>query len=344
MTANGEKLNLLVATYMEPEHIDKIRQVDERLNVIYEPHLLPVPRFVGDHLGHPLSRTPEQEERWLNLLANADIMLDFDKTHTKDLPELARRVRWIQSTSTGIGQFVHDLEYEKRMPDTVFTVAGIHARPLAEFTIMALLMHYKLVNLMIKQKQEKIFDRFTGTDAEGRTMAILGMGRNGTEVAKMARAMGMRVLGLDLLSKSEEVDKFYKREELDEMLAEAEVLVLAMPGTPLTLNMIGAHELALLKHGAFLVNISRGSIVDETALIAALRSGQLSGAALDVFRQEPLPKDSPFWDMENVLICPHAASISDRENGRITELFCDNLRRYLDGKPLRNILNTELLY
>ena len=344
MTVNDEKLNLLVATYMEPEHVNKIRQVDDRLNVIYEPSLLPAPRFVGDHLGHPLTRTPEQEEYWLNLLASADIMLDFDKTHTKDMPELACRVRWVQSTSTGIGEFVRDMEYDKRMPDTVFTVAGIHDRPLAEFTIMALLMHYKLVNLMVKQKQARIFDRFTGTDAEGRTMAILGLGRNGTEVAKMAHAIGMHVLGLDLLSKSEAVDIFYKRDELDEMLAEAEVLVVAMPGTPLTRNMIGAHELSLLKHGAYLINISRGSIVDEDALIDALRSGQLSGAALDVFQQEPLPKDSPFWDMENVLISPHAASISDRENGRITELFCDNLRRYLDGKPLLNILNTELLY
>ena len=344
MTSQGEKLNLLVATYMEPEHIEKIRQVDDRLNVIYEPSLLPVPRFVGDHLGRPLTRTPDQEKRWLELLAKADIMLDFDKTHMKELPELAPRVRWIQSTSTGIGQFVHDLGFDKRMPETVITVAGVHARPLAEFTIMALLMHYKLVGLMQKQKQEKGFDRFTGTDAEGRTMAILGLGRNGAEAARMARAIGMNVLGMDLLPKSDVVDRFFKRDELNEMLAGAEVLVVAMPETPLTKNMIGASELSLLKKGAYLINISRGSIVDEAALIDALRSGQLSGAALDVFVKEPLPQDSPLWDMENVLISPHAASISDRENGRITEMFCDNLRRYLDGKPLRNVLNTELLY
>jgi glyoxylate/hydroxypyruvate reductase len=338
------RLNLLVAAYIEPELVDKIRQVDRRLNVIYEPTLIPAPRYVGDHAGHPLTRNPEEEKRWLALLASADVMLDFDKTHKKDLPELARRVRWIQSTSTGIGQFVHDLEYEKRMPNTVFTVAGIHGRPLAEFTIMALLMHYKRADLMAKQKQARCFDRFAGTDAEGRMMAILGLGRNGTAVAQMARAIGMRVLGMDLISKPEVVDRFYKRDELNEMLAEAEVLVVAMPGTPLTRHMIGAPELALLKKGAYLINISRGSIVDERALIAALRSAQLSGAALDVFQQEPLPTDSPFWDMPDVLICPHAASISDRENGRIIELFCDNLRRYLDGKPLRNVLNTDLLY
>ena len=344
MTSKNEKLNLLIATYIEPEYIEKVCNVDDRFNVIYEPALLPVPRFVGDHAGYPLNRTPEQEKRWLDLLASADIMLDFDKTHKKEMPDLARRVRWIQSTSTGIGQFVHDEEYDRRMPNTVFTVAGIHGRPLAEFTIMALLMHYKLADLMAKQKQERRFDRFTGTDAEGRTMAILGLGRNGTAVAEMAHGIGMRVLGMDLISKSEVVDQFYQREELDEMLTEAEVLVIAMPGTPLTKNMIGAHELGLLKKGAYLVNISRGSILDEAAMIAALKSGQLSGAALDVFQQEPLPKDSPFWEMPNVLICPHAASISDRENGRIIDLFCDNLRRYLDGKPLRNVLNTELRY
>lgn len=344
MTTKGEKLNLLVASYIEPEYIDKVRKVDERVNVIYEPSLIPAPRFVGDHTGHPLTRTPEQDKRWLDLLATADIMLDFDKTHKKDLPELARRVRWIQSTSTGIGQFVHDSEYDKRMPNTVFTIAGVHGRPLAEFTIMSILMHYKLADLMAKQKQERCFDRFAGTDAEGRTMAILGLGRNGTAVAEMARGIGMRVLGMDLISKPDVVDRFYKREDLDEMLAEAEVLVVTMPGTMLTKNMIGARELALLKKGSYLVNVARGSIIDEAAMIEALRSGQLSGAALDVFQQEPLPVDSPFWDMPNVLMCPHAASISDRENSRIIDVFCDNLRRYLDNKPLRNVLNTELQY
>jgi phosphoglycerate dehydrogenase-like enzyme len=209
---------------------------------------------------------------------------------------------------------------------------------------MALLMHYKLADKMIQQKLDRCFDRFAGTDAEGRTMAILGLGRNGTAVAEMARAIGMRVLGMDLIENPEVVDRFYKREELHAMLAEAEVLVVAMPGTPLTKNMIGAEELALLKEGAYLVNIARGSIVDEAAMIAALKSGQLSGAALDVFTQEPLPKDNPLWELPNVLMCPHAASISDRENARIIDVFCDNLRRYLDGKPLRNVLNTKLMY
>jgi glyoxylate/hydroxypyruvate reductase len=344
MTQPAEKLNLLVTCYMEPEFVEQIRQVDPRIHVIYEPGLVPTPRFQCDHLGHPLTRTPEDEARWRELLACADILLDLDKTHLTDLPELAPRVRWIQSTSTGIGPWVKELGYDRRMPDTVITVAGIHGRPLAEFAIMALLMHYKLAGVMASQKMERKFTRFTGTDAEGRTLAILGLGRNGTAVAQMARGIGMRVLGMDLVANPGVVDQFYPREALDELLAQAEALVIAMPGTPFTRGMIGARELALLPKGAYLVNVGRGSIVDEAAMLACLRSGQLSGAALDVFTQEPLPADSPFWDLPNVLISPHAASISDRENARITDVFCDNLRRYLDGRPLRNVLNMELLY
>lgn len=341
---DSQKLNLLITAYIEPEFVERFRQVDARLNVIYEPNLVPAPRYAGDHTGHPLTRTPEDEKHWQELLANADILLEFDKTHKKDMPELTPRVRWVQSTSTGIGQFVHDNEYDKRMPNAVFTVSGVHGQPLAEFVIMSLLMHYKRADLMAKQKQEKCFDRFAGTDAEGRTMAILGLGRNGSATARMARGIGMRVIGCDLRHNADEVNQYYKPTELDAMLAQADVLVIAVPGTPLTKTMIGARELALLPAGAYLINTSRGIVVDEAAMIAALQSGQLSGAALDVFTQEPLPKENPLWEMPNVLISPHAASISDRENERIADLFCDNLRRYLDGKPLRNVLNTELMY
>ena len=344
MVSTSNPLNVLITSYLEPEYIEQIRQVDPRLNVIFEPSLIPAPRYAADHYGFDLVRSPEDDKRWSDLLASADILFDFDYTHRKDLPELALRTRWIQSTSTGIGQFVHRNEYDKRMPQTIFTMAGIHARPLAEFTIMAVLMHYKRANLMFQQQREKNFDRFSGTEVEGRVMGILGLGRIGVLVAQMGRAIGMRVLGMDLIAKPEVVDQYFKRENLDEMLAQSEVVVVVMPDTPSTRKIIGTHELAVMKKGALLINIGRGTSIDEAAMIAALQSGQLGGAALDVFEQEPLPKESPLWDMPNVLICPHSASTSDRENGRIVEVFCDNLRRYLDGKPLRNVLNPELLY
>jgi len=117
-----------------------------------------------------------------------------------------------------------------------------------------------------------------------------------------------------------------------------------VPHTPQTEKMIGRKEFALLPRGAYFINTARGAVVDESALIEALQSGHLSGAALDVFAEEPLPLSSPLWEMPNVVVSPHSASTSDRENARITELFCDNLRRFLKGEPLRNVLNTERMY
>jgi len=127
-------------------------------------------------------------------------------------------------------------------------------------------------------------------------------------------------------------------------LRQADVLVLMVPHTPQTEKMIGAKELAALPRGSYFINTARGAVVDEPALVEALRSGHLGGAALDVFAEEPLPPGSPLWGMPNVLISPHSASTSDRENRRITDLFCENLRRYLAGEQLQNVLNPELMY
>jgi len=335
---------ILIASYLEPELVERIRQVDSRLRVIYEPDLLGKPRYAADHSA-PHERTPEQEAQWRALLAQADILFDFDQTHRPDLPELAPHVGWVQSTSAGIGQFVKNMKYDQRMPNTIFTTAsGIHARPLAEFVVMAVLMHYKGALRMFRDQHRKHWERYAGTDLEGRTLAIVGLGRVGSEIARLSRALGMTVIGTDVKGSPEVVDRYYELGQLHAMLPVADVLVLIVPHTPQTAKMIGAKELSLLPRGAFFINIARGAVLDEPALIEALRSGYLSGAALDVFTEEPLPPSSPLWEMPNVLVSPHSASTSDRENARITDLFCDNLRRFLNGEPLRNVLNTKLLY
>lgn len=337
---------VLITTYLEPEHIDRIRQVDGSLEVIYEPALLRAPRYAADHNGDPaFQRTPEQERRWQGLLARAEILFDFDPTHRTDLPDLTPNVRWVQATSAGIGQLVKSMGYDTRMPHTVFTTAsGVHRRPLAEFVVMAILMHYKGARRMLDAQAHSHWERYAGTDLEGRTLAIVGLGRVGGEIARMCRALGMIVIGTDITPAPELVDRYYEPGRLSAMLPQADVLVLMVPHTPQTEKMIGAKELALLPRGAFFINIARGNVVDEPALIEALRSGHLAGAALDVFAEEPLPPHSPLWGMPTVLVSPHSASTSDRENRRITDLFCDNLRRYLAGEPLRNVLNTQLMY
>lgn len=345
----SDRVNVLIATYLEPEHIERVRAVSPRLDVIYETELLPTSRYPGDHYNS-IQRTPEQEARWRELLGQAEVLFDFDPTHRADLPELAPQLRWVQATSAGIGQFVRRQGYDKRIPNAVFTTAsGVHARPLADFCVMAMLMFAKGLLRMLEDQRAHHWERYAGLDLEGRTLGIVGVGRIGAEVARMGRALGMRVAGVKRSVAGVDpaalnLDELYPPEQLHALLRQSEYLVLIAPHTDETEHMIGAAELGMLPQGAFLINIGRGALVDEAALIEALRSEHLGGAALDVFAEEPLPHDSPLWDLPNVLVSPHSGSTSDRENARITELFCENLRRFLAGEQLLNVLDTQTLY
>ncbi len=342
--------NLLFASYLEPEHVETIRQVDERLVLFYEPDLVPPPRYAADHVGGPFERTPEQDARWRHLLGNAHILFDFDRTYKYDLPDLAPNLRWIQATSAGISKYMMQADYGHRMPDTIVTTAsGVHGQPLAEFCMMVMLAFSRGLLQMLDLQRQRRWERFARTDLAGRTLAVVGVGAIGQAVTRLGQALGMRVLGVKrsiegIDPASLHLDALYRTEALHEVVPQAEYLVLVTPHTPETENMIGAEELALLPPGAVIINIGRGSAIDEPALIDALRSGHLGGAGLDVFAKEPLPQDSPLWTMPNVLVSPHSGSTSDRENGRLTDLFCENLRLFLDGQPLRNVFDTHRRY
>ena len=340
---------LLIASYLEPEFVERIRAVYAKLEILYEQELLPIPRYPSDHYLS-IKRSPQDEAYWRSLMARADIFFDFDFSNLDELPELAPRLRWLQASSAGIGQLIHRKNYTQRLPNTIFTTAsGIHIQPLAEFCAMAILMFSRNLHHMLAMQQEKRWERFAATDLIGRTLGILGVGKIGSEVARFARAFGMRTIGtkryIDGIDPASlHLDRLYAPEQLNDVLCQSEFLVIATPHTSETERMLGATELAMLPRGAVLINIGRGAVIDQQALIAALQSGHLGGAALDVFEHEPLPTESPLWTLANVLISPHSASTSDRENERLTDLLCDNLRRYLDGRPLRNVLDTQLLY
>ena len=342
--------SILIASYLEAEHVERIQAVDKSIVVNYEPELLRPPRYPADHNGSPITRTQEEELRWHNLLNKAEILFDFDHTHLTDLPDLAPNVKWIQATSAGIGQMVKRLEYDIRMPTTVFTTAsGIHSQPLAEFCLMSMLMYSRGLTRMLKMQSQKHWERYAGTDLVDRTVVIIGMGNIGQRVTEIAKSFGMKVIGIKrTVSETDltemQADQILPTNKLQDALKRADYLILCMPHTPETEHMIGETELNLLPRGAMLINIARGTVVDETALIKSLEHGHLGGAALDVFQTEPLPEDSPLWDMPNVLISPHSGSTSERENSRLTDLFCHNLRQYLDDKPLLNVLDTNLLY
>lgn len=341
---------LLIASYLEPGHVERIRAVSDRLRVVYVPELLRPPRYAADHVGQPIPRTPEQEAAWRALLAKADILFDFDYTNLPDLPDLAPNVRWVQATSAGIGQLVRRMNYAERMPNTIFTTAsGVHTRPLSEFVIMVMLMFSRNMFKIQDQQRRKHWERLAGTDLAGRTLGIIGMGHIGADVARMTRPFGMRIVGTKrqiagIDPRSLSLDELYSPPDLDKVLRQAEFLVVSAPHTYETENLLAAREFALMPKGAVVINIARGAEINEPDLIEALRSGHLGGAALDVFAEEPLPVTSPLWDMPNVIVVPHSASTSDRENERLTTLFCANLRRFLAGEPLQNILDPDRLY
>ena len=341
---------ILIASWLEDSHVQRIREVAPWAEVIHEPSLLRPPRYVADHTGHPIERSPDQEARWRKHLARATILFDFDRTHREDLPDLAPNVRWIQATSAGIGQLVQRMDYARRMPNTTFTTAsGVHARPLAEFALMCMLGHVRGMLPAVHAQRARHWERFAGKELEGRTLLVLGYGSVGQRVGRMARAFGMRVLGVrrnpeGIDAASVHADELHGSAALGGLLPRAEFLVLAAPHTAETEEMIGAAELAALPAGAALVNIGRGSLVDEPALVSALREDHLGAAYLDVFAEEPLSEVSPLWSMPNVFVSPHSGSTSDRENGRLTDLFVDNLLRYSAGERLRNILDPDRLY
>jgi phosphoglycerate dehydrogenase-like enzyme len=179
-------------------------------------------------------------------------------------------------------------------------------------------------------------------------VGIVGLGGVGGEVGRSCRALGLRVIATRRTGPDAggggAADVVLPPSGLPTLLREADVLVLSCPHTPETEGLIGAEELAMLKPGAVLINIARGAVVDEPALIDALRSGRLEAAALDVAAEEPLPAGSPLWDLPNVLVSPHSASTVVTENARLTDLFCENLRRYIRGDPLLNVFDRTRLY
>lgn len=339
-------VDVLIASYLEPNFVDQIRRIDGS-HVTYEPALLPQPRYLCDHVGHPLQRSSEDEQRWRGHLADAEVLFDFDYTNLKILKTLIPKVRWIQGTSTGIGQLL--LRTGLIDSSVIFTTArGIHAKPLADFVLMAILWFAKDGFRMVREKAAHRWMRYCGRDVSGATVGMVGFGTIGREVARACRAMGMRVMATKRTvrpgERDADADRLVPLSDLGSLLGVADYVVLAVPQTPQTERLLGPKELRATKRGAVLINVARGAVVDEDALIEALRDGHLGGAALDVLATEPPPGDSPLWNMPNVLLSPHSASTVASENARLTDLLCDNLVRYMNDEPLLNVFDRERLY
>lgn len=274
-------------------------------------------------------------------------------------PEQVPRLRWVQLYSAGPD---HILAHPLFASEVAFTTtSGIHAVPIAEHILTMILAWFHRVPRLLQWQQRGMWPErseraalFTGEEIRGKTLGVIGYGSIGRELARLATAFGLRVLAMQrgparhdsgfLLPGAGDPAgalpaRYYAPGELHAMLGECDIVVLAAPLTAQTRGMCDEAAFAAMKRSAFLVNVARGDLCDEAALLNALREQRIAGAALDVFHQEPLPHDHPFWSLPNVLLSPHSSGLSALYDERAATVFMENLRRYLAGEPLLNVVD-----
>ena len=338
---------MLISSWLDQHHAERIAASEpDRITLLYEPDLLPTTRYEADHHGPARPLTETQRQHWCSLLARAEVSFDFDWEKPAEMMRRAPRLRWVQSSSSGIGPRLDSLGVSSS--DLIVTnAAGIHAQPLAEFAIMSALYFTKEMPRLNAWKSERHWERYCGHEFAGLRMVIVGLGSVGRRLAELASALGVAVVGVRRSSGGAlpaGVTRVVDVTGLDDELPETDFLVMIAPDTPLTRNMIDRRRLSLLPERAVVINIGRGSTVDEPAMTEMLIDGRLRGAALDVFAGEPLPESSPLWVLPNVIVAPHSASTVYQENDRLVALFIDNLHRYLDGQPMVNTFDRERMY
>lgn len=269
-------------------------------------------------------------------LSDTDILIAWK--FPLDALKTAKRLRWIQTTTVGID---HLLEAREDLRDVVVTnTGGIHAEIVADFSFAAILvMHWDFPSLFRDQAEKKWGKRYTDP-LVGKILAVIGVGAIGSEIARRGQSFHMSVLGVKRIpSPVEGVDRIYGPNQLPWVLAQSDFVVLALPATPDTYQIIGEKEFRLMKRTAFLVNVSRGSVVDEAWLLKALKEKWIAGATLDVFEEEPLPEESPLWSLENIMITPHISGDLRDYPERVTEIFSENFLLWQDGKPLSRVVD-----
>jgi glyoxylate/hydroxypyruvate reductase A len=338
-------LNVLVASPLEPEHAASIAAADPRVSLLYEPDLLPVARYPADHTGVPRPLSAADLDRWAALRRRADVSFDFDWQAPADMAGNCPRLRWVQGTSAGIGGFLERTGLA-RTPLVFTTAAGVHAVPLSEFALLGLLYFAKGMPVLGDWQRRRHWQRHAGRQVAGSRALLIGLGGVGRAVAALLAAAGVEVTGASRTQHHDVpgVTSYVAVSRIGEVLPQVDALILACPLTAQTRHLIGERELGMMRPGAVVVNISRGPVIDEDALIGALASNHLGGAFLDVFAAEPLPESSPLWAMGNVVVSPHSASTVAAENRLLTGLFIDNLQRWLAGQPLRNVYDRAAGY
>ena len=275
-------------------------------------------------------------------VAEADVLLA--PSFPVEVFDKARRLRWFQCINAGVDSI---FSIRDRIGDLIVTNArGMHGETIADFVMAGMtMMHWDFPRFMREQSRKEWHPREVAPLAE-RVLGVVGLGSIGAAIARRGKSAGMTVVGAkrDVTQSVAGVDRLFPPNGLAELLQLSDFVVLAVPQVPETTGLIGREQIRLMRRAAFLVNIARGSVVVESELIEALRAGTIAGALLDVFEREPLPADSPLWTMPNVIVTPHSAGYPSNYPARLVEIFGDNLQRFLEKKPLRNVVDLKRGY
>jgi phosphoglycerate dehydrogenase-like enzyme len=312
---------------MEERHLARLREVAPSMRITCHPCQGP--------------------DDMLPYLAEAEVILSYYASFEM---AAAPRLRWAQIANAGVDHLRHEPIWDS---EVILTNSHIYATPIAEYVFASMLSFSRRIPQLLAEFGQvrawpaNPWGRYSQQTLElyGSTLGIVGFGQVGQAIAGRGAAFGMRLLATDAkVEAPAERDGVHllPAEGLRRLLAESDYVVVCVPLTPSTRNLIGAGELSLMKPNAYLVNISRGGVVDEAALIQVLRDGRIAGAGLDVFQNEPLPGDSELFDLPNVILTPHIAGVSPRAGERLADLFAENLRRYVQGEPLLNVVDRRL--
>lgn len=310
------------------------------------------PEVLPRHVDLVSSRLAELEGVNVNFASSPEEAREFPGTEAliaPTLPWLAEvieelpRLHWIHFLSAGVDP-IWSMPFDKERYLMSKSV-GVHANTISEFALGAVLWALKGFGRYQRQQDRREWNRFQLDESTGKTLGIVGVGTIGSRLAELASALGMRVVGtVGRPRHIPNVDVVYGDDGLNELLAESDFVVLLVPLTPATRRLIGRRELGLMKESAWLINVARGEVVDEEALVEALRNDRIGGAVLDVFEEEPLPPESPLWELENVLITPHVAGTTQHYVPRALEIFIENYRRLAEVGELATPVSVELGY
>lgn len=285
-------------------------------------------------------------------VAGVEVLLAEGGNHVHYPGELDRKdyerfftpsLKWVQICSTGFSDNITERIVDGYV--TLTNAPGLHTVPIAESVLAAMLGHAKNLAQRKCDQRAHAWRRLDNDELNGRTVLIVGLGNIGKAVARFCKAFQMTVIGTKRrVAPVENVDSVFAAEKLLEHLATADYIVIAAPHTPETENMLDARAFAVMKPSAYLVNVGRGQVVEEGALITALEEHRIAGAYLDAFNREPLNADHVLWNMGNVLVVPHDSHSSPYIGDRMVDIFCDNLRRYVAGEPFLNICDPQRGY